>query len=174
MTIRVTSVSTESLPAILGPLSQILVDSVHDGASIGFVVPFNTEDAKNFWDGSILPEVKANRRILFAAFYNEQLVGTVQLVTGMPPNQPHRCEIAKLMVSPLARRKGVGRHLMQHALEAAQNLGKTLVTLDTRTGDAGEQLYTSLGFQSAGVIPNFALNTLGDGTHSTTYMFRHL
>ena len=102
------------------------------------------------------------------------LVGTVQLITAMPPNQPHRCEIAKMIVHPRARRLGIGRSLMNRALHRARELGKTLVTLDTRTGDVAEPLYASVGFEVAGVIPDFAWDPDGKARHATTYMFRRI
>ena len=103
-----------------------------------------------------------------------EIVGTVQLLTVMPPNQPHRCEIAKMIVHPQARRLGIGRALMNEALDRARELGKTLVTLDTRTGDAAEPLYASVGFEVAGVIPDFAWDPDGKALHATTYMFRRI
>ena len=103
-----------------------------------------------------------------------EIVGTVQLLTAMPPNQPHRCEVAKMIVHPSARRLGIGRCLIARAIEHAEELGKTLVTLDTRTGDAAEPLYASVGFEVAGIIPDFAWDPDGRARHSTTYMFRRI
>ena len=98
----------------------------------------------------------------------------MQLVLSMPPNQPHRAEIAKMIVHPAARRLGLGRALMEAALDAAKSRGKTLVTLDTRTGDTAEPLYRSVGFEVAGVIPDFAWDPDGRAMHGTTYMYRRI
>lgn len=164
-------------PAIagrLGALAEILADCVAEGASISFMMPFRAEDAALFWSREIQPEVVTGRRLLFGAVREGDLCGTVQLITAMPPNQPHRCEIAKMMVHPRARRLGIGRALMDHALDRARDLGKTLVTLDTRTGDVAERLYGSVGFEAAGSIPDFAWDPDGHARHATTYMFRQI
>ena len=158
----------------MDPLCRILVDSVADGAAISFMAPVSHEDAARFWSDAVIPEAAAGRRLVFGAERGGDLVGTVQLLTAMPPNQPHRCEIAKMIVHPAARRAGIGRALMTRALDRARDLGKTLVTLDTRTGDVAEPLYASVGFEVAGVIPDFAWDPDGRATHATTYMFRRL
>ena len=155
-------------------LSTILADSVAGGASISFMAPMSYDDAAQYWLRDVRPDVVAERRVLLGAEHDGELVGTVQLVTAMPPNQPHRCEIAKMIVHPEARGLGIGRALMRHALERARDLGKTLVTLDTRTGDVAELLYRSVRFDVAGVIPDFAWDTDGKARHSTTFMFRRL
>lgn len=155
-------------------LSRILIDSVAAGAAISFMAPLSQDDATRFWLHDVQPEVAAGKRVLFGAMHDGALLGTVQLVTAMPPNQPHRCEIAKMIIHPRARRLGIGRSLMDHALGRARDLGKTLVTLDTRTGDAGESLYRSVGFTVAGVIPDFAWDPDGTTTHATTYMFHRV
>jgi GNAT superfamily N-acetyltransferase len=152
-------------------LSRILADGVASGAAISFMSPLSYDDAAKFWLRDVQPEVLAGRRVLFGAERDGELIGTVQLLTAMPPNQAHRCEIAKMIVHPRARRLGVGRSLMNRALDRARALGKTLITLDTRTGDVAERLYQSVGFATAGVIPDFAWNPDGKAKHATTYMF---
>lgn len=155
-------------------LSRILIDSVAAGAAISFMAPVSDIEATRFWLQDVAPELQAKRRALFVAQCDGLIQGTVQLVTAMPPNQPHRCEIAKMIVHPDARRLGIGRALMSRALDHARTMGKTLVTLDTRTGDVAEPLYAAMGFQVAGVIPDYALDPDGRTHHATTLMFRHL
>lgn len=158
----------------LAALARILADSVALGAAIGFMDALTEDDAARFWRESVQPEVVAGRRILFAAQCGEEVLGTVQLIIGMPPNQPHRCEIAKMIVAPRARRLGLGRALMTRAIDRARELGKTLITLDTRTGDVAEPLYASVGFEVAGVIPDYAWDPDGKARHATTYMYRRI
>lgn len=158
----------------LATLARILADSVALGAAIGFMDPLTQDDAARFWRESVRPEVAAGRRILFAAQRDGEVLGTVQLITGMPLNQPHRCEIAKMIVDPRARRLGLGRALMTRAIDRARELGKTLITLDTRTGDVAEPLYASVGFEVAGVIPDYAWDPDGKARHATTYMYRRI
>lgn len=171
MEVRIIELDTTALEQHLEALSHILADSVAAGASISFMSPLSYEKASLFWSENVKPEVAAGRRVLFGALRGDELLGTVQLITDMPPNQPHRCEVAKMIVHPRARRLGIGRSLMSHAIEQARQIGKTLATLDTRTGDAAEPLYASLGFEVAGIIPDYAWDTDGKAKHSTTYMF---
>lgn len=174
METEIVELDAQGVTARIGALARILSDSVGEGASISFLAPLSDEDAARFWSSDVLPEVAAGRRVLFGAERAGNLVGTVQLITAMPPNQPHRCEIAKMIVHPGARRLGIGRALMNRALDHARELGKELVTLDTRTGDVAEPLYASVGFEVAGVIPNYAWDADRRARHATTYMFRQI
>lgn len=155
-------------------LCQVLMDSVLDGAAISFMITLTQTEAETFWLQDVGNAVARGDRHLFGAFLEGRLVGTVQVITGMPPNQPHRAEIAKMVVHPDRRRLGLGKALMDAALDTARRAGKTLVTLDTRTGDVSEQLYRGLGFEQAGVIPDFAFDPDGQTRHATTYMYRYL
>lgn len=157
-----------------GELGRVLQDSVADGAAISFMASLTTAEAECFWRGEVCSAVEIGDRRLFGAFVEDRLVGTVQLVTGMPPNQQHRAEISKMIVHPQSRRLGIGRALMRAALDRARQADKTLVTLDTRTGDVSEALYRSVGFKAAGVIPDFAFDPDGQARHATTYMYRYL
>ncbi|OAT75757.1 acetyltransferase [Mangrovibacter phragmitis] len=171
MTITLLQLDGSGLEQHLESLISLLVESVAQGASISFINPFNQQDARRFWIENVKPDIESGERVLFAALLDGNLLGTVQLITHMPPNQPHRCEVAKMIVHPEARRCGMGRAMMQHIMEYAREQGKTLMTLDTRTGDAGEALYRSVGFEVAGMTPGFALDTDGKHTHSTTWMY---
>jgi ribosomal protein S18 acetylase RimI-like enzyme len=104
-----------------------------------------------------------------AAFDDLKLVGTVQILIAMPPNQPHRADISKLLVVRSARGQGVGSRLMEEAEKAGRLAGKTLLVLDTASGDHAEKLYIRLGWTRAGVIPNYAMYP--DGTWCDTSIF---
>lgn len=159
---------------VLESLSCILVDCVNAGASVSFMSPLSYDEANNFWSGPVLDGVRSGGRILFGANIAGKLLGTVQLITNMPPNQPHRAEIAKLLVHPNARRLGIARALMLHAIEQAVKLNKTLITLDTTTGSHAETLYQSVGFNVAGIIPDYASSADGKHKQATTYMYHLL
>ncbi|WP_019937528.1 GNAT family N-acetyltransferase [Bordetella sp. FB-8] len=174
MTPHIIEIDGPALEQSVQAFSRILADSVALGAAIGFMTPLSLDDAARFWLEGVRPEVVAGRRILLGAQHDGDIVGTVQLLTCMPANQPHRCEIAKMIVHPRARRLGIGRALMNHAINRARELGKTLITLDTRTGDAAQPLYASVGFEVAGVIPDYAWNPDGEARHATTYMYRRI
>lgn len=171
---QVLLLDADELHACLNELCQIVIESVRGGAAISFMLPVSQAEVRLFWQQEIAPEVEAGQRLLLAARHQGQIVGTVQLVLAMPPNQAHRCEISKMMVHPAARRLGIGRSLMQAALDEARKVGKKLVTLDTRTGDAAEPLYLSVGFQKAGIIPDFADDPDGQARHATTYMYKRI
>lgn len=148
-------------------LAAVLVDAVAGGASVSFMAPFGPEAAAAFWRG-VEVEVVAGRTALFAALDGERVLGTVQLKLAMPPNQPHRAEIAKMLVLRSARRRGLGRALMQAAEAEALRRGKTLIVLDTAS-DAAERLYAGIGYVRVGAIPDYAL--FPDGRPCATTIF---
>jgi GNAT superfamily N-acetyltransferase len=154
----------ESIETHIDPLSDLLVQVVDDGASIGFLPPMKLSDAKQYWKTVLNPNV-----ILFVAKINNEIVGTIQLHLCTKQNGLHRAEIAKLMTSPNARRKGVARFLMNAVEERALEEGRNLLVLDTREGDPSNLLYQSLGYIQAGKIPNFALS--GEGELDTTVIY---
>ena len=141
----------------LDELSELLIKTVEDGASIGFLLPIESLDALNYWETVLSPEV-----ILLVAKYNDKIVGSVQLHLSTKQNGSHRAEIAKLMTHPNYRRSGIGRLLMQKAEEIARNESRSLIVLDTREGDPSNILYTSLGYSRAGCIPNYAQSVNGE------------
>ena len=157
----------------LDGLAAVLHAAVHAGASVGFVLPFPMGEALAFWRNRVLPGVRSGSRRLWLVKAGDRIVGTVQLVLDTMPNQRHRAEVAKLLVHPDARRLGIGRALMQAAEEAARAGRRTLLTLDTRTGDSAEPLYRSMGYLTAGVIPGYAQHPSSpDEFEATTVMYK--
>ena len=139
----------------LQDLAAVLIDCVDGGASVHFMPPLTQSAAIAFFEKTV-EDVHQGNRILLAAFVDEKLVGTVQVIIGMPPNQPHRAEIAKLLVHRSARHQGIGALLMEQAEHVSRLNGKTLLVLDTATGESAERLYQRLGWKIAGMIPDFA------------------
>lgn len=140
----------------LDGLARVLEDCVAGGASVSYMAPFSHDDARGVFE-AFAAEVEQGRRLLLAAFAAGEVVGTVQVILAVPPNQPHRAEIAKLLVHRSARRCGIAERLMERAEAEARAEGKTLLVLDTVTGDAAERLYERLGWTRVGVIPGYAL-----------------
>jgi GNAT superfamily N-acetyltransferase len=140
----------------LDALAGVLADCVAGGASVSYLAPFSHEHARAAVE-AMAAEVEQGRRLLLGAFAGSQLVGTVQVILALPPNQPHRAEIAKLLVHRSARKRGIAQLLMEHAESEARAEGKTLLVLDTVTGDDAERLYARLGWTRVGVIPGYAL-----------------
>jgi hypothetical protein len=156
-------------------LANVLHATVHGGAGVSFIVPFDLDDARAFWRENVLPAMRAGtRRVVVARQRNGRIVGTVQLALASQPNQRHRADVGKMLVHPSVRRRGIARALMT-ALEAmAIEEGRTLLTLDTVTGSAAEPLYRSLGWVAVGVIPRYARAALTSEMESTTIMFKEL
>jgi GNAT superfamily N-acetyltransferase len=153
-------------------LAEILVACIADGAAVSFLKPLSLDVALGFWK-KVAADVAASRRVLLAAWLDGALVGTVQLDLDMPQNQPHRADLAKLLVDPAVRRRGVGRALMRRAEQAAQRLRRRLLVLDTQADAAGEALYRGLGWQEAGRIPGYALDAAG-AAHATVIFWREV
>ncbi|OAB25523.1 GCN5 family acetyltransferase [Paenibacillus macquariensis subsp. defensor] len=147
-------------------LSELLIQVVEEGASIGFLSPVNREEAEHYWGNVLEPGV-----ILFVATINDVIVGTVQLQLCTKRNGSHRAEIAKLMTHPNYRRNGIGRALMQTVDERAKLEGRSLLVLDTREGDPSNLLYTSVGYIQAGRIPNYAKSASGE-LDATIYYYK--
>ena len=155
-------------------LASLLRDCVLAGASINFIAPFDLNQASAFWQHKVEPGVLKGTLILLVARDEGEWTGSVQLDYDTPPNQPHRAEVRKLMVHPAFRRKGIARQLMQQIEAISAALGRTLITLDTRTGSEAEPLYTALGYLTVGQIPGYALDVDGAGLHGTTLMYKQL
>ena len=166
--IEVRRLEGAELRAQLDALGDVLADCVAGGASVSYMAPFSREDARGVFEG-IAAEVDAGRRLLLAAFDGHDLVGSVQVIVALPPNQPHRGEIAKLLVHRSARRRGIAQLLMEHAEAEARAEGKTLLVLDTVTGDSAERLYERLGWTRVGVIPGYALYPDGRPCDTTVF-----
>jgi GNAT superfamily N-acetyltransferase len=155
-------------------LSAVLMDCVEGGASVGFMAPLTRERADAFWR-RVAEGVAASDRLLVVAEDRStgQIVGTVQVVFAVPENQPHRGDVAKMLVCRSARRQGLGARLMRAGEEAALAAGKTLLVLDTVTGGDAERLYERLGWTRVGVVPDYALWPEG-GPCDTTFFYKRL
>ena len=154
-------------PADLDHLAQLLADAVDGGASVSFMQPFSIDAAREWWRRTT--ERADPRAIILVARDESGIVGSVSLHPAWPPNQPHRADIAKLLVHRQARRRGIARALMTEIEARARAAGFTLLTLDTVRGDPAEQLYATAGWQRVGVIPDYALYP--DGRPCDTVVF---
>lgn len=158
---------------VVGPddvdaLADVLFDCVDGGASVGYMAPFTRDDARNAMAGFI-----DGRRVVLGAFDEGRLVGTAQLVPSPMPNQPHRGDVAKVLVHRDARGRGIAAKLMERIEVEARSRGITVLVLDTVTGSAADRLYTRLGWQRVGPVPNYAL--MPDGTPcETTFFYKEL
>jgi ribosomal protein S18 acetylase RimI-like enzyme len=158
-------------PEICAALSEILIEAVAGGGSVTFMHPLDPATAQAFWDDSLAAAGRGDR-IVLGAWDGEALAGTVSVILASPPNQRHRAEIAKLMIRPTHRRRGVATMLMHAAEEKAVARARTLLTLDTAAEDGASALYEKLGFTLAGTIPDYAFRPHGGLTGAMFYWKR--
>jgi ribosomal protein S18 acetylase RimI-like enzyme len=158
-------------PDTIAALSEMLVETVAHGGSVSFMHPLPLEAAEAFWRDS-LGAAARGERIVFGAFDGESLIGTVTLLVNLPPNQPHRAEIAKMMTRVCHRHRGIATALLRAAERLALERGRWLLVLDTAEEEGAAGLYERLGFQLTGVIPDYALKPHGGLTGTLIYWKR--
>jgi GNAT superfamily N-acetyltransferase len=161
-------VGPDEAAACVDALADLLIDCVEGGASVSFMAPLSRERAQGFWRG-VADGVARGERVLLVAEDAEGVAGTVQLITGLPENQPHRADVAKMLVHRRARRRGIAQRLMAAVDEAARTERRTVLVLDTVTGGDAERLYERAGWQRVGTVPNYAL--MPDGRFCGTTFF---
>lgn len=169
--LAVRTLDAQEALARAGQLAGVLLDCVEGGASVSFMLPLGRGKAEDYWRG-IAGGVARGERTLIVAEDAHGVAGTVQLVTDMPDNQPHRADVAKLLVRRAARGRGIGRLLMEAVEDAARAQGRRVLVLDTAS-DSAERLYRRLGWQRVGVVPDYALLPQG-GLCATTFYYKHL
>jgi GNAT superfamily N-acetyltransferase len=158
--------------ALVEALADLLIDCVDGGASVSFMSPLTRERAVAFWR-RVAEDVAAGRRALLVAEDAQGVCGTVQLVLDLPENQPHRADLAKMLVHRRARRQGLGVALLTGAEQMARDCGRTLLVLDAVTGGDAARMYARHGWMRVGDVPNFARYPDGRSC-STTYFYRDL
>ncbi|WP_341891940.1 GNAT family N-acetyltransferase [Variovorax sp. YR752] len=171
--LRIRRLAADEAARHVDALADVLLDCVEGGASVSFMWPLARERARAFWRG-VAEGVRAGERVLLIAEDAAgRIVGTVQLIVAQPDNQPHRADVAKMLVHRGARRRGLARQLLLAIEQAAREEGKTVLVLDTVTGGDAERLYARGGWQAVGTIPNYAL--MPDGRPcATTYFHKQL
>jgi GNAT superfamily N-acetyltransferase len=154
-------------------LADVLIDCVEGGASVSFMLPLAREKALAFWRGVLDGAARGERVLLVAETDAGRVVGTVQLITALPDNQPHRADVAKMLVHRDVRRRGVAAQLMEAVDQAARDENRTVLVLDTVTGGDAERLYQRAGWRSVGSVPNYAL--MPDGAYcATTFFYKEI
>jgi GNAT superfamily N-acetyltransferase len=171
--VTVRRVAADEAAACIEPLADVLIDCVEGGASVSFMGPLPRETALAFWRGVAEGVARGERVLLVAQEADGHIVGTVQLILAQPENQPHRADVAKMLVRRSARRRGIAQQLMAAVDAAAVAAGKTVLVLDTVAGGDAERLYQRSGWQRVGTVPNYALLPQG-GLCATTYFHKQL
>ena len=172
-TINVAALDPAALAKTVERLAQILHACVHEGASVGFVMPFDRSEARAYWLNRVAAPHAAGSKLVLVATLGGGVAGTAQLDLDSMPSKRHHAEVSKVLVDPGFRRAGVGRALMREIERHAAKEGRWLLTLDT-AGDAAEALYRSLGYSLAGVIPNYARNAFEESYDATRLMYKDL
>jgi len=171
--VSVRRVGTHEAGACVEALADVLIDCVEGGASVGFMRPLPRERALAFWRGVVDGVARGERVLLVAEDPQGRILGTVQMIMSLPDNQPHRGDIAKMLVRRQARRQGIAQRLMTAIDDEARRERRSVLVLDTVTGGDAERLYARAGWQRVGDIPKYALMPDG-GFCSTTFFFKHL
>ncbi|MGJ4888664.1 GNAT family N-acetyltransferase [Bradyrhizobium sp. HKCCYLR20261] len=168
-TIRIAPLS--DTPAVRAGLNAMLIETVANGGSVSFMHPLSTNDADAFWRDS-LSSAARGERIVLGAIDGDAVVGTVTLQLKLPPNQPHRAEIAKMMTRVSHRKRGIATALLRAAEGLARQHGRTMLVLDTAEDGGASELYEGLGFQLSGIIPDYAVKPHGGLTGTKIYWKR--
>ena len=155
--------------AALGRLSDILIDAVAHGAGVSFMHPLLTADAQNYWQSQLASLALGQTFIFVCQDRQSTITGTVMLQKSWAPNQPHRADVAKLLVHSDHRRQGVASALMLALEKYAVDTGLKLITFDAVAGGGAESFYRTMGYVPAGVIPGYAYS--GDGKLDDTVFF---
>jgi ribosomal protein S18 acetylase RimI-like enzyme len=171
--IDVAALDPAGLAKALDRLAEILQACVHEGASIGFVMPFERSEARAYWLNRVAAPHAAGSKLVLIATLGGDIAGTAQLDLDSMPSKRHHAEVSKVLVDPRFRRAGVARALMQAIERHAAIESRWLLTLDT-AGDAAEGLYRALGYSIAGAIPNYARNAFTDSYDATRLMYKDL
>ena len=159
--------------ALAQALSEVLIDCVEGGASVSFMWPLPRAKALAFWRDVLNGVVRGQRVLIVAGNGDDRIVGTVQLVISQPDNQPHRADVAKMLVHRSVRRRGIAQQLLAAVDAAARQEGKSVLVLDTVTGGDAERLYQRAGWQRVGVVPKYALMPTGEFC-VTTFFYKQL
>lgn len=154
-------------------LIDLLVDSVEHGASVNFIRPMTREKAARWWDVALASQARGER-LLFVAEADGRVDGTVQLILAQQENQSFRADLAKMLVHSRARRRGIGAALLRAAEEAARRIGRTLLTLDTEKGSAGERLYARMGWIKFGEVPGYAARADNSRREDCSFFYKEL
>jgi GNAT superfamily N-acetyltransferase len=167
MTVR--RVGADEAGACVEALADVLIDCVEGGASVSFMLPLSRAKAVAFWRGVADGVARHERVLLVAEDGAGDIVGTVQMIVAQPDNQPHRADIAKMLVHRKARRRGAAQRLIAALDAVAREEGKSVLVLDTVTGGDAERLYERAGWQRVGAVPNYALMPNGDFCGTTFF-----
>ena len=155
-------------------LVELFIDSVEGGAQINFILPMTRQKADRWWDKGFQSHARGERLILIAQDEIGRVDGTVQVAFAGPENQPHRADVAKMLVHSRARRQGLGERLLKAAEDAALAAGRDLLVLDTVARREGHRLYERCGWVMFGEVPGYSVEVNGVDRTPVTFFYKQL
>jgi ribosomal protein S18 acetylase RimI-like enzyme len=172
MSIEIRVLTSAEMEKLLPRFAEILCECVAEGASVHFLAEITQEMSEDFWRG-VLKKVQTDSVRVLGAFVAGVLSGTVSLVIDTPPNQQHRADVSKLLVSTQYRRRGIARALMSELEHVARQANRTLLVLDTGSQSGAEFLYLELGWIKVGEIPRYSSEINGE-LLAASYFYKEL
>ncbi|MET9052283.1 MULTISPECIES: GNAT family N-acetyltransferase [Streptomyces] len=169
---EIVHVSAPELVTYADEMAELLMETVEEGSSVGFLAPLEREAAAVWWRARAAA-VESGEVSIWIAREGGRVAGTIALVRAPLPNARHRAEVAKLMVRPSARGQGLGRALLAAVEEFAAREGITLLILDTESGSLAEQVYCKAGWTEVGSVPGYAADPAGS-LKPTTFYYKEL
>ena len=171
MSIVIRVVAPADYLPLVPTLADLLVETVDEGASLGFLPPVNRDDACAYW-ASLHPQLESGSRVIVGAFRDDRIVASGQLALPPWPNAKHRAELQKLFVARSVRGQGVGQSIVAAIHCWARGHGRSLVLLNARR-DVADRFYKPLGYQEIGVIPGYSSGSDG-GRIDSVALFQQL
>ncbi|MBR0895897.1 GNAT family N-acetyltransferase [Bradyrhizobium tropiciagri] len=93
----------------------------------------------------------ARGAVILGAFRGDEIAGIVGFVAAQGPKQRHKGELVSMYVRPAARRAGVGRRLIDAALELAAETVELVLIAVVKGNEQAHRLYRSAGFVEYGL-----------------------
>jgi GNAT superfamily N-acetyltransferase len=165
----VDALSPGAYQAAIPQLADLVVDAVESGAAVNFLAGVRPDEAAAWWQSRSAGIADGSITLFVAVDRAGRIVGSTLLMRSTNQNSPHRAEIGKVIVRRDARRRGLGRRLMEAAESTARDEGRWLLFLDTESGSEAEQMYRALGWHEAGTIPDYAMSSTGIPAPATWY-----
>lgn len=159
----------DALQAAAPQLAALVLDAVADGASVGYMADESPAQVEAFWRSAARA---GDPRLVLVADDAQGIAGVVMLAPAAAAFQPHRADIAKVIVHRRARGRGLATALMRAAEHEALRSGRTVLSLMTRRGSAAEHLYRKLGWARVGLLPDDSLRPDGQLCDAAVYVKR--
>ncbi|MGH6997288.1 MAG: GNAT family N-acetyltransferase, partial [Phenylobacterium sp.] len=119
MSIQIRRLNADETLRAAPALGEVLKDCVDGGASVSFMADLTLADAAAFWETAAAAQVGDGRAVVVAED-DDGPFGVVQVIPAGTPNQPHRGDVAKMLVHRRGRRRGAAQALLAAAEQAGR------------------------------------------------------